>query len=226
MLHCAIFDPSEMRYHYHLSDDTKHDSVFANHILRDIIARYGIKNQDFWIQGDNASNQQKSKYSFGLLQQLADKFGLRMIRTYGAAGHGKGPTDRTSSLGVKNILKKDIVTRDLFCDSSEAITDYLSNRKGIPNSQFCYTNILAESITGTRSEECKSLVIPNCMKQHLLVFESEKLSLSKEYLCSCKSCLQFDFRNCSNVEEEISDDLDDLDVFGDENASLLRLLPL
>ena len=98
--------------------------------------------------------------------------------------------------------------------SSEAITDYLSKR----SPQSCYTNILAEIVTSTRRGERKSLVIPNCMKQHLKVFESEKLSLSKEYLCSCKLCLQFDFRNCSNVEEEISNDLGDSDVFDDENA--------
>ena len=49
-LHCAIFDPSEMRYHYHLSDDTKHDAVFVDHVLRDIIAMYGIKSEDFCIQ--------------------------------------------------------------------------------------------------------------------------------------------------------------------------------
>ena len=42
--------------------------------------------------------------------------------------------------------------------------------------------------------------------------------MSKEYLCSCKSCLPFDFRNCSNVEEEISNGLDNLDVFDDEKA--------
>ena len=51
-----------------------------------------------------------------------------------------------------------------------------------------------------------------------MVFESEKLTLSKEYLCSYKTCIQFNFQNCSNVEEEISDDLDDLDVLDDENA--------
>ena len=45
-LHGAILDASEMYYYYHLSDD----------ILR---ARCGIKNEDFWIQSDNASNQCK-----------------------------------------------------------------------------------------------------------------------------------------------------------------------
>ena len=149
-----------------------------------------------------------------MLQQLADEFGLRIIRTYGAVSHGKGAIDGMSIFGVKNILRKDIVPRDLFFNCSEAITDYLSKR----NPQFCYTNVLAKSVTATRYEERKSLVIPNCMKQHLLVFKSEKLSLSKEYLCSSKSCLQFDFRNRSNVEEGISDDLDDLDVFDDENG--------
>ena len=40
----------------------------------------------------------------------------------------------------------------------------------------------------------------------------------KNYLCSSILCLQFDFRNGSNVEEQITDGLDDLDVFDDENA--------
>ena len=80
-LHCEICDLSEMSYYYHLSDDRKLDAVFLDHVLCDIIARYGIKNEDFWIQGDNTSNQYKSKHSVGLLQQLADEFGLRIIRT-------------------------------------------------------------------------------------------------------------------------------------------------
>ena len=109
-----------------------------------------------------------------MLQQLADEFGLRIICTYRAAGHAKGTIDGMWSFGVKNILMKDIVTRDILFNSSEPITDYLSKR----NPQSCYANIPAESVTATNREERKSL---------------EKLSLSKEYLCSCKSCLQFDF---------------------------------
>ena len=97
---------------------------------------------------------------------------------------------------------------------SEAITDYLSKR----NPQFCYTDMPAQSVTATRCEKRKSLVIPNSIKQQLLVFKSEKLSSQKEYIYFYKSCPQFDFRNCSNVEEEISNDLDDLNLFDDENA--------
>ena len=217
-LHCAIVEPTEMRYHYHLSDDTKHDAIFVDHVLRDIIEKYGIKNEDLWIQSDNASSQYKNKHSFGLLQQLAEEFALRIIRTYGAAGHGKGVIDAMSSFGVKNILRNDIVTCDLFFNSSEAITDYLSKRKP----QFCYTNIPAEQVTAERREEHRSLVIPSCMKQHLIVFESEKPTLLKEYLCSCNSCLQFDFKHCSNIEKENVDDLEDIEVLDDEIADVDR----
>ena len=45
-LHCAIIDPSDTRYHYHLSDDTKHDAGFVD-AIPDIIARYGIKTKIF-----------------------------------------------------------------------------------------------------------------------------------------------------------------------------------
>ena len=82
-----------MRYHYHLSDVTKHEAVFVDHILRDIIMRYGIKNEYFWIDSDNALNQYMSKYSFSLMKQSGDEFGLRIICSYGGAGLGKRAID-------------------------------------------------------------------------------------------------------------------------------------
>ena len=88
-LHCSIVNPVNNRYHFHLSDDTNHDSIFVDHVIRDIIDKYNIQNEDLWIQSDNASSQDKNKYSFGLLNKLASEFNLRIIRTYGAAGHGK-----------------------------------------------------------------------------------------------------------------------------------------
>ena len=32
-LHCAIVEPVENRYHYHLSNDTKHDGLFVDQVL-------------------------------------------------------------------------------------------------------------------------------------------------------------------------------------------------
>ena len=54
-LHCVIVEPFQTRYHYHLSDDTKHDGIFVDQVLRDIILKYDIHDEDWWIQGDNAS---------------------------------------------------------------------------------------------------------------------------------------------------------------------------
>ena len=71
-------------------------------------------NEDLWVQSDNASSQYKNKHSFGLLQSLTDEFSLRIICTYGPGGYGKGAIDAMSNFGVKNVLRKDIVSRDVF----------------------------------------------------------------------------------------------------------------
>ena len=54
------------------------------------------------------------------------EFGLRIIHTYGATGHGKGAIDGMSSFGVKNILRKDIVAHDIFLNHSEEVVNYSS----------------------------------------------------------------------------------------------------
>lgn len=202
-LHCAIVTPFEKKYHYHLSDDTKHDAVFVDHVLRDLIAEYSIHDEDLWIQSDNAPNQYKSKNSFGLLQALADEFNLRIIRTYGAAGHGKGAIDAMSSFGVKNILRKDIVTYDVFFNNADAMVDYLKSK----NPQYYYEIISAKNVVLERQRKsAQPIEIPGCMKQHLMIYKPNEPIFCKEYLCDCTSCLQFDFEKCLS---ETVDDVDD-----------------
>ena len=45
-LHCVIVERAKSWYHYYISDDRKYDSVFVDYVIRVIIARYGIKNDD------------------------------------------------------------------------------------------------------------------------------------------------------------------------------------
>ena len=45
---------------------------------------------------------------------MADEFNLSIIRAYEAAGFGKGAIDASSSFGVRNILRKVIVTHVYF----------------------------------------------------------------------------------------------------------------
>ena len=73
---------------------------------------------------NKAPSQYKNKITF--LQRLVNEFNLRIIRTYRAAGHGKGEVNAMSSFVAKNVLKSDTVTRDGFIDQSEEIADYLT----------------------------------------------------------------------------------------------------
>ena len=75
--------------------------------------------QFFW----KAITQYKDKYAFEYYQDLA--YNARIVRLYGAAGHGKGLIDAMSSFVVKSILRKDIVTGDLWYKNSEEMCKHL-----------------------------------------------------------------------------------------------------
>lgn len=122
-LHCAIFEPFEKHYFYHLSHDTKRDGIFVNLAIRDIIQRYNFGNEDLLIQGDNVSSQYKNKLLFALYQQLSNEFNLQTIRTYGTAGLCKCAIDIMSRFGVMNVLRHDIFTQDMFFNTSAEIWD-------------------------------------------------------------------------------------------------------
>ena len=81
------------------------------------------------IQSAKSPTQYKNRHAFALLQKLANEFNLRIIHTY--------IHDTMSSFGVKNVLRKDIATQDIFFDTSEEIVDYLH----IKNPQFFYASI-------------------------------------------------------------------------------------
>ena len=129
-----------------------------------IIIKYDIRNQDLWIQSDNAPTEYKNKNTFFLLQKLAKEFSLRVIRAYGAAGHRKGAIDGMSRFGIKNILRKD-VTHIIF-KQSEEVVDHLS----IKCSCFNYKHLAREDVVKCRIIQNSTKIILDGMKQHLMVF--------------------------------------------------------
>ena len=72
---------------------TKHDQVLVNEVLVDISKKRDIKNETVIIKNDNAPTQYKNQYVFFLLQQIANKYNITILRIYGAAGHSKGLID-------------------------------------------------------------------------------------------------------------------------------------
>ena len=119
---------------------------------------------------------------------MASEFNLQIIRTYGAAGHGKGAIDGMSSF--ENVLRKDIVIHNISFNKSEEVVDYLE----IKCPHFSYTHLPSDDAVKSRIENNKSMIIKDCMKQHLMVFTKNEPVLCKEYLCSCSSYLEFNFK--------------------------------
>ena len=150
-------------------------------MLRDLIILSNISNEDLSVQSNNASSQYKNKHSFGLLQLLANEFSLRIIGTYGAAGHGKGAIDVISSFSVKNILRKDIVTQDVFFNNFYDMVEYLASK----NPQYYYNIIPAKIVVLARQKDGSRIEIQGCMKQHFIIFKSDEKYICLEYLRDC-----------------------------------------
>ena len=109
----------------------------------------------------------------------------------------KGAIDEMSSSQVTNILRHNIFTQDIFKDS-ESIVNYLAQKKP----EFSYKHVSALEVTAKRCEEAKSFEIENCMRQHIMVFETGKNVILKECLYECDPCQRFEFGKCENKNSE------------------------
>ena len=139
------------------------------------------------------------------MQELANKYNVRIVWLYGAAGHGKGLIDAMSSFGVKSILRKDIVTGDVWYKNSEEMCKHL--RKVQPertkgDKTMIYQHLDPVKIDAKRMTR-PQLPIAGCMKQHLFDYKpGSKKILCKEFLCDCLQCLQLDFDKCVKLSAE------------------------
>ena len=196
-LNFAIIEPGENKFFYHLTDDTNHDSVLVHEVLEIIFQRWDIKNETAMIKSENASNRYKNKYAFQSILNVCNKYNVRMIRTYGAADHGKGLIDVMFSFGVK---RKDIVTDDCLKKSSE-ICEYFSSRC---NSRISYVKLDARKTDEKRSNK-KDFKIKGCMTQ--LIFEylpHSKTVYNTEYLCKCEECINLNYPPCLEESKELT----------------------
>ena len=155
----------------------KSDPVFVDEFLQDLIHHYSISNKDAMIQSDNAPMQYKNCCGFALLQKLAN---IGSFCTYGA----------------KNVLRRDIVTQDIFFDTSGGIVDYLH----IKNPRFYYASIDPGLLARKRhnyNEHGESIEIKGCIKQYLFVYKSNSTEIiCRVYLCECFEYIQLHFNNC------------------------------
>lgn len=207
-LHCSIVEPGENKFVYHLSDDTTHDPSFVFEVLEDIFDRWEIRNETVIIKSDNAPTQYKNKWAFHSYHSLANKYDVRIIRLYGAAGHGKGLIDAMSAFGVKSILRRDIIGLDVWFVDSQAIRDYLDIRK---DPRMSYTVVSQKQVDKKRMARVERK-IDGCMAMHLFEYKPNENSVyMKEFLCDCDNCLNLEFDACLRVDGPDESQMDEVE---------------
>ena len=217
-------------YHYHLSNEMKHDYAYTSIVANDCLQGKELP-MIIRRKSDNCSTQYKCQKVFGEYQRLAQKYDRTVIIYYGPSGHGKGLVDAMSAFGVKTPIRRAVLTKDFKYASSRDICIELKE-------QFCddpqklYSVIEPERIMALR-QECKPIPIAGCVKNcyHMISFHPDGSILSKVNLCSCTACLEGNFLNClikkgnlhCGVNGEYGSDESDSDVeyedddeFGDE----------
>ena len=162
-LHCSIVQPGDNKFVYHLSDDTTHDPILFHQILDDIFDRWNIRNETIIIKSDNAPTQYKNKWAFQSYTSLGNKYNVRIIRLYGAAGHTKGLIDAMSSFGVKSILRKDIVDMHVWFADSAEISEHLDLRK---DPRMSYKVVNQTEVDNKRMQKIARKT-QGCMIKHL-----------------------------------------------------------
>ena len=80
--------------------DKKHPELASPKEIYSIIYSFA---ESIVEKSDNGPTQYKNKWVFESYSSLAKKCNVRIIRIYGAAGHGKSMIDVMSSFGVKSV---------------------------------------------------------------------------------------------------------------------------
>ena len=99
----------------------------------------------------------------------------------------------------------------IFFNQSEEVVNYLL----IKSPHFNYKQLPKEAIVGSRIVQNSSKKIPDCTRQHLMVFMPNDPVFCREYLCSCDLCLQFKSTECLEKNTPLYSDIPYEDDFGD-----------
>ena len=126
---------------------------------------------------------------------------MRIVRLYGAAGHGKGLIDAMSSFGVNAILRRDIITADAWFANRDELCNHLRMRG---DRRMRYVVVNPEQVN-RKSMEKVPFVIKDCTRMHLFDYRpnNNMTVFCREFLCDSVSCLDFDFDQCLKENDNI-----------------------
>ena len=163
MLHCTLMGPANPhKFIYHLSDGPR---CMTQQWLMLYMWHFWLWRNTQW-NCVNAPQQYKNKYSFGLTQKLADNYNCKIVRVFGAGGHGKGIIDAMSAFGVKGILRRDIAGLELWWKDRHDICEYL---KGKEDDRMLYCHVPQHNIS-RKQERCKWTSISRLYEKNHVCF--------------------------------------------------------
>ena len=111
----------EKSYHPYLSDDRKHDQSFVKIVIKEMLKDADIEPGSYIvIESDNCSSQYKSAPHCHNIQELSDKYKIKIICIYSIAGHGKGEVDHVGGL-AKVAIRREIVPGAFFADAEDMV---------------------------------------------------------------------------------------------------------
>ena len=159
-------------YHYHFSDEMKHDSAFTSVVFEHCLET-GDLPEIIRNKSDNCSIHYKCGKAFNEYLKLAKKYNRNLIKYYVPAGHGKGLVDAMSAFGVKTPRLKAVITHNFRYNSSQDICNMLQSRFESDN-QKKYSEIDTADILSLRPE-ATAIPIKGSRSFHMMARSYAKL---------------------------------------------------
>ena len=152
------------------SNNLGHESAYTINVLRDLLEEYPAA----------LECNTKCRYVFAAYSKLSKNINLPIIAYYGVPGHGRGLVDAMSGFGLKDPLRRAIITDDFFFNNAEELHQFLEERFREDPSRF-YTVISSDVLAKSR-ENKSELMIKGCMNCHMISFHPNGEYFIKEQL--------------------------------------------
>ena len=103
-----------------------------------------------------------------------------------------------NAFGVKNILRKAVLTENFSCNKASDIYDYLiKHLEQDPHKKYF---LLESGTVYAKESQKKTCYIKNCRSCHMICFHPDWSVQTKQNICSCHNCIQGRFITC--IEEK------------------------
>ena len=225
-LHCAVVYLEDGNgnihptYAFHFSDDKTHDNVFTEAVVRDLLRRYPSYSAHsvLRLKSDNCTAQYCCRYLFWFYQVLAREINMTIIIYFGINGHGRGLVDACSSFGVKGPLRRAIITRDYYYETTDGLIEFLEAEQieKADEEKYYYAHLDSSEWSGKRSSRSE-LIIIGCQKMRMISFFPNGYFQTRRHMCSCQKCSLGRFNECSgNMFEETLEMADEIQSLDEE----------